>query len=581
MANSKFCIHCGTQLPKEAQFCFNCGKEQSLVFSDNSTPTATADAVQPKETAAPEAEPVASVAQSNQPIAPYIPAYIKKKMNKSSKSAGEVNKNIFLYGKAIATMVIAFIMLIMVFLPTIKYEYSISSYEVDVKLSTIDQLSFTFSSFESLDDGGLEYTDEYDEMLELRDELIDEIEDSEITDEGEEIIAKIAKIAMHLELMYEKTNLGISFYIASLLSVLYILSAIAFFVFALLNLLHVLGVLKISVAMGDVATLSALVPALALALYISMYFCYGFASNARIGGSCIVVFILALLMPVINYLAAFFAKEKTVKLSYTRIASFAVSFLLVIMLFTPVMTSSVEAVFDGRTTEKEAKLSMDASYFETLNIDDDAVDYYKKFAKEGTKEAKQDILNGSFGDFEDLPYSAVSRETLDAVLVNTELLHILGATRGLSSYGFSFSLISTAYIMVGIAACSIMWLNLSYYSGGKYSRAAVNVCKILAVLFMIAAVALLITYLVFINAYISIYELSGYSVGISAGLVFTILFVIAQACLPAKRFDLDGTNGFSFKRKNKYAYEWAMAADRAENAYADAMQNGVIEKPFQ
>ena len=218
-----------------------------------------------------------------------------------------------------------------------------------------------------------------------------------------------------------------------------------------------------------------------------------------------------------------------------RVVSFSASLLLVIMLFTPVISSNVAAVFQGRSTEAEADIGVDVSFFSTLIIDEATDDEYDEFSH-GTFEEKSKAIGEAKDEFKNLTVVEVDDGDSMALEANENLLHVLGASRGLHNYGWLYSLIGVAYVLIGALACVIMWLNLSYYNGGAYSRAAVIIAKILAAVFAVVALALVISYLVFINSYIEKYELSGYSLGISAGIVFMIIFAIVQACLPAKLF---------------------------------------------
>ena len=524
-------MYCGTQLPTSARFCSSCGRMQENNVAQDVTETAT----RVEEPVARQPEPSVNAEPIYQPIdrAPvnYANFYAPKKEKKPLNP--EIKRSIFKYCKSGIVMAIAVVMLIMALLPTVKFDledYSIgvgTDFDAEIELSPIDTVVLAVDSFSSLSDEELQDDDLFQEMLSI-------VKRGKYVDDDDEM-DRLMFLALRLAARSEQMNPAPAIYICAVLAILYLLAAVALFVFALLNLLCAVGVIK-RYGFGKItATLAALVPALALLHYICAFVEYGYGAETSLAGGLIVSIIFALLYPIANWVAAILLGEKTVRFSTMRVVSFSASLLLVIMLFTPVISSNITAVFQGRSTEAEADIGVDVSFFSTLIIDEATDDEYDEFSH-GTKEEKSKAIGEAKGEFKNLTVVEVDDGDSMALEANENLLHVLGASRGLHNYGWLYSLIGVAYVLIGALACVIMWLNLSYYNGGAYSRAAVIVAKILAAVFAVVALALVITYMVFINSYIEKYELSGYSLGISAGIVFMIIFAIVQACLPAKLF---------------------------------------------
>lgn len=507
MLNSKkFCLYCGKTLPRDALFCFECGKEQAL---DTDLPRKVSSAVrQPQK-----------------------------------RSVFSIIKAFLLLFVSISLVVTAFLP---VFSVNVQYDKDNS---FSSSISAIDAFDLFIYSFDELSEKDLKK--EYEEIEKRTEEYSLQIPPEidakgSISETSKENLSELMMLTARTNYRRDGVSAPTVLWAAMILFVLYLLACAALLVFSVVYLILAFASPRMceKAYRGSVTVLTA-VPVLITAFYYALS--AGLSSAFTADGAKSLGISLGFILPLAISCAAvlFFIisnlihrltnKEKESKPKILpRILAAVASVLIIVSLFMPIMSSSARTVFAENDDKKETVIfSHYSDFFTRLHVSEDDFEYYKDLSN--SKNKRSEALDGQFAQFSDFTVKQVNGGFANE-LNDTHITHISSAF-GLYQYWWMFALLPLAYTLVLLFFGIILWQSLSCLAGGTYSRATSIVFKILGLLFALASLALVITFVICVRAHISDLGFSTrYAFGINFGSIVMASLATASMFIPSYIF---------------------------------------------
>ena len=201
------------------------------------------------------------------------------------------------------------------------------------------------------------------------------------------------------------------------------------------------------------------------------------------------------------------------------------------MCFTPIFTTSVRTIFEGRDNKSVGKIPVYFSLFEKFLLDEseiDSITNMQNYSEDGKKlyfseqfelfwEYSKSEINNGFADDHNGQY----------------LVEILaGSTE--ADISPAISVIGLLFLLTVICAGLLLQQNLSYFTGCKYLHILARIAKILTLIFASLAFAASIAVFIGIGICVNTLAPSGYAIGLGAGLFFLLIFAIVVCCIPTR-----------------------------------------------
>ena len=519
----KYCIYCAESLDERAVFCHACGKRQ---------PNSTEISSQSESSVI-----LQQLSHDNSELQDEAEEN-KSKKQKKNFIVNLVRNSILL---AVAITIFA-----LSFAPIFNWKFkdffgnklTDEDFNFSVSHSAIDGIIYLFDSvkeYENESDSPL-----YDDMEDAYDDLFADVDiDNLSTREKkkvEENLERIMLLGYRLDLQTESTKTNVSHITIAIISLLYILITFVFLVFSILNFICSFGLMKnkrksfYNVAMS----LLCAIPAFVLITYTAFFAYMSNVGNEVIMGSgAIAIFVVSLITIVALLTLSFIFDCRKAKVSniVLRSVSSVLSILVICMCFTPIFTTSVRTIFEGRDNKSVGKIPVYFSLFEKFLLDEseiDSISNMQNYSEDGKKlhfteqfelfgeYSKSDINNGLADDH--------NGQYLVEILAGSTEADISPA----------ISVIGLLFLITVICAGLLLQQNLAYFTGCKYLHILARIAKILTLIFASLAFAASIAVFTGIGICVNALAPSGYAIGLGAGIFFLLVFAIAVCCIPTR-----------------------------------------------
>lgn len=554
--NIKFCTQCGQQLSADAMFCTKCGAAQSKV---DAAPTAQPE---PQPVAQPTAQP------ATQPAA-------------QSAAAPNEKKGLSIPTKAIQPLIaaaVALLMLIMAFLPIANMKTSYYGVdEVKIGVSAADSVTFMFDSFKSLDAKDLADSPLADKAEDIIEDMSDLEEDADSFDElspaAKKLVKQVLIITYRAQLQSEDTKSGLHFVIAGLSALLYIAAAVALFIISLFKLLRAfdlteklkLNSLKLDLPKGIVNMIFFAVPMLLALTYYSVASIMG--GDMSTSGGAVFTFILAALVLAAHIAVEFLvdkgafiaAVKENMKKLISVGASLVLAIALLVSLSAPVLTANARLKVGKKASKYDAEFDVDKDYFASLNITEDQIESHEESREEYEEQYEEykeqyDKNKDWYGDdysfdydtyeeyvakklqnYTDREYTYYTKSDVEegkADYINTSLMNEIIMYDELYGMQSIYRFIPTLYIAAAMVALFVIWNNLvAIVNGKKNNKIPSKIVSIAGAAIVAIAVIIALIFASKISGAVKTYEVDNYSIGLSLGAIFAIVFAAGAVAL--------------------------------------------------
>ena len=502
----KYCISCGTQIPDESLFCLSCGAKQ--------------EATEVKEAA--DTTPIAEVEETVETAEAPV-----KEAPKAKFPIFSVVRNSFI-------LLVALVLLIGAFMPIsrIPMEGFVEDVEdLDVGVTTVQQIVLIFDSFKNLDYFDLMETDLYEDYLDFVEEF-EEYDEDDLKDLSSSERRKIDDgyfLVLRLAMQSEDVTPQSSLVLSAIFGVLYIVFAIVFFVFALINLFATLGLVvkynKQSLHKKTLGMLTA-APAALLATYCANYM-FTTGKLSKISVWIIVLSVIAI--AITTALRWLFTKREATNVIVTRGIAIGLAVIVFCLVFAPVITTSFKTPLKtGKTTAIE--IAHNASFFTEFDYSGS----YEETVEDLSDSSKSHKIQYFENMFEKFEYMSKTEATEGAgKSLNASALVLLFSSKIDSSLGTVLSFTYILFIVVALAALVILWQNLYFFATGKYNRSTVIFAKVISVSLAILALIVTVVFVLIMQELVDDYLMKSYSLNLSAGIVFMAIFAIGSLFCPS------------------------------------------------
>lgn len=520
MTMSKFCIYCGEQLAVDANFCSSCGKKQ-VIATDSPSENTESAYIATETIDAPTSEIFSHPTEPTSTPCDDAPKKAKKKF-----SVTAIIRNSIL-------LAVAIILFAMSFAPIIKLEDK--EYSVEMSITAIDEIGFLFDSMKMLDEEDLKDSVLYEQIEDLRDKLLDEIEENgETTEKATRLISKITLLLYRLGLQSEDYKTSLTEVLPAVVSLVYMLLTLAFLVFASLNFatsFNCLANAKEKLYSYTIKFLAA-IPGFVLVLYSTIFLFMGnkFAFMAWGATASLVISLLTIIT--ITVLAFIFKWHKNKFNIPLRAIAAVASILVICMTLTPFMISSIKGTFDGRSSKSTAEIPVYSSFFDEFKFTEDDWEYIEEL-RDYKNAVIIDEIDDMFEEFEDYSKSEINNGAADyynATFIKTNLV-IDTADFALEAMAF----IPFFYFAAAIFASMILQQTLRCFMDGTYSYAQILVGKIAGLVTACVTLGLIIATFAGVALALQSYAPSAYGIAFGAGTVFLVIFAILNCTLPSKK----------------------------------------------
>ncbi len=455
----------------------------------------------------------------------------------------------YLLNKHAALLLISFLLLICSLMPVVRVgveeEFHDEEYTLHMDLSAIRAIQFFFDSSKELSYDELLDSALYEYYENLENDLNEDMRDLESYEgltpsmirRGERLLV----VQIRLNLQNELGEVPGYIMVAMVVAVLLMVSAIVLFIISLVNYLHAISGRMPSTA-GAFAFLS-LVPACVVAFYFALL---PYTSESAFGmfsvdeNGMFVTACLMILLPFVYGIGILATRLIQYSDQFGRVASSIVknavsavcALVTLLIIFAPVMSTTITAEFGSESRKRDAKTTIDAQYFTYIDLEED-----DSLLQSNTK---SDCVR-LFYQFERYTKREIQRGDADGF--NYQFITSIMVTSGIDgTYVPLFSATYYVLMIVGFAAGLIATQNILYICCGRKSVALVRVCKVICVLLSIVALAAIFVYVFAVKfATVELDLNRGYAVSVAIGPILMLVFSIVTACIPArdKRMHMD------------------------------------------
>jgi len=493
--NTIFCHNCGKPNPAEAKFCYDCG--QQLVRPAAVEPSAQATPVNTPMTAA------------------------QKKQIKSIVIS--------------ATLVLlSLILFIFSFCPILTSTVKIvDDAEIEVGYSAIDNITLMFDSFKELDDYDIRESDLQEELLDLQEELDElekyydrddgEVDTEDFLDEHGDLFGELLKINKRIDYQRESYSTTFSDVLAGVIGLLYILLTLALLVFSSLHLIFLLIKKKISFLRLAIILLCCIPATIFILYYFTSFRFHATTLDYSMSPIAILALIFSLLA-IGGLITLRVMKSFNLKNTLSAGIGALCALLVIAMLFVPVFSATAKGIFDGRTTKREASLSLDAALYEQA-MQDDFMEVMEEFDDRDRYE-RFDDLNDAINEF--FRYSKREVENGKANQENYYIAAILLSSDGETSLSFTILF----YLLLLLAAGAVLTLNLIWFTTGFFNKKLLFITSIVTASLALLTLIMAIVATVIINGTLGDYHITSYDFSIGAGAILALIFSLAPVIVP-------------------------------------------------
>lgn len=523
----KYCIFCGKLLDERAIFCHSCGKRQA-----DSTDISSED----KEI---------NVNQNFSSEYCEVQEDITQKESKNKKKNFIVSlvRNSILLAVAITVFALSFAPIFNWDLSNYMDDYIDDNLDLSLSHSAIDGMIYLFDSIQDYENEN--ESPLYDKLNEIGDDIFEDIKGIDDIDNLssrekkriENNLEKAAILSYRLALQTEGEKTNFPQIIIAIVSILYILFSFTLLVFSIINFISSFGLLKNKGKNLYKVTLSLLcaIPSLILITY-TVFFTYMNAlgcTRVVMGSGAITIFVISIITIISLITLSFIFDSRKVKVSniVLRSVSSILAILVICMCFTPIFTTSVKTVFEGRENKSVAKIPIHISLFQEFLLNESEIDSISTL-QNYSEVGKMIYFKEQFEMFETYSKSDINKGFADSH--NGQYLIELLAVSSEYDFGLLISVIGLFFILTVLSVGLLLQQNLSYFTGCKYIHVLARIAKILTLI--LAALAFISTIAVFIGTGICVtaFAPSGYAIGLGAGLFFLLIFAIAVCCIPTR-----------------------------------------------
>ena len=522
----KYCIYCAELLDEHAVFCHACGKRQPDI---NKTDATDESSVIPQELSREDSQ-LQAEATENRPKKP------KKKF-----IVNLVRNSILLL---VSIIIFAFS-----FAPVFNLDfsgYTDKYFNVDLDLSisnsAVDGIIYLFDSAKEYEDS----TDSplYDKLSDLYDDLSEQIVKIEDVDDLSsrekkqltESIEKLVVLEYRLALQTENTKTNVSHVTIAIISLIYVLITLVCLVFSILNFVCSFGLMKNkqNIFYNISLSLTCAIPALVLITYTAFYAYMGnFSNKVLMGSGALTNFIVSVVTIVTLLTLSYIFDSRKVKVSniVLRSISALLSILVICMCFTPMFTTSVRTIFEGRDSKSVGKIPVYFSFFESFILNESEVDSISNI-QNYTDDEKKAYFSEQFDLFSEYKKNEINKGYADEE--NRQYLVELITCSAGADIGSAISVIGLLFLLAVTFAGVLLQQNLAYFTGCKYLHILARTSKILTLVFASLAFAASIAVFIGLAICIPVFATSGYSILLGAGLFFMLAFAIAACSIPTR-----------------------------------------------
>ncbi len=496
------CAYCGAELVPESAFCANCGMR---------TEGRAADPEVPKDAGARKTEKI---------------------------------KPIVLAG---VTWLLSTVMLVMAFFPVATYNFSdLAGLEgFELSFSPVDHVVLLFDSMKSLDDEDLAESDLVEEMEELGEDFSAEIYGQSIAEyddmdrDAQKMFEELMFLTLRLAMSSEEADgsMGPFLATATVLSLLYILAALALFVVSLFYLLSAIGLLGKKKTQGlKNATLALLfaLPMLLLARWVAENVLWSPTGNSDLTATSVIVLVLSVLAFVMYVVfEALGGARYTTRVLVPRLISSVLAVLLIGAVFMPAVSVKIKEQFEGRTTKKEAVVSLPPALLGSLLVGDSDGEMYDEMQTLQDSEEYAEELEYAFD------FSYYTRKDVEKGVANVDVFYamfVIGAPYGFHGFSWAFAQVALLMTLIVLMAAAILWQNALYFAGGKPSAVFLMILKSVAFVLTLAALVLVIVFVILLSYYLDndLPDGARFSIAIGAGIIMAAVVALANLFVPSR-----------------------------------------------
>lgn len=442
-------------------------------------------------------------------------------------------------------LLVALALLITAFFPLVSFrvrEESVSSYlgiEVHtVRASAFDCLLFVSDAMQSVPTEEQTDSDLYVEYTNISEDIECILLEGGTTDgmlrTEQKLNLQLSKVWFRLLLQSEDYTASMTLLALAAVVLLYLAACVALFVFALRALIRLFtkgeagqpsyGLLF---ALTAIPCLLCLVLYLAFSSFVPVVHATAHTDTAFTGGA---VFSLVLSLAAVVGLTVlrFVRKRPTVREIVFRSVTAVCSLLVVLLIFSPVLSIRMKAEFPGYEKAVAIDLPLTNAYFGELYLTEEEMDACTALAKSTVEEtvAKLDSQFNTLAKLKIAQHKAGKCNISHFALLQNAL-----ASSGAHKFASVFAFIPLCSALAALGALLALQQSLIGLASGKFGRGAAFGGQITAFVFAMTALVLAVVFMIVINANTYRYMTGTYFLNLGTAPIFALLLTVPGCIL--------------------------------------------------
>ena len=356
------CHACGNEVPENSRFCLECGEELGKTSAEGDREISNDS---------PDIE--------NEYISDYMPnfKFEKKELTPKGRWIARVTRAGIAFLCSVIMTVLCFLPIVNISIPEIDEDFSL-------KVTPIDSIVFLINSTKNhdIDEIQEEYLEIIEELEYAFDGNMSSVEYDDLSKKEKALLQKYMMEYVKASLEYEEVEDTIFLYVTAIFAMLYMVSCIALCVLSCVYLLSLLGLVHIrsKKLVKHILGLFVTVPIIMLCQKFSFSASGVSGYNVELTGISIAVIIITVCcMIVYAIISKIIGESKGAKFVIAKFATIGLSLLVIITVFSPVISTEVTGKFFGKTANSTYKFLIDAECFGGFLItENDVVEYEEK-----------------------------------------------------------------------------------------------------------------------------------------------------------------------------------------------------------
>lgn len=533
MDQKLFCENCGAEISATAKFCMRCGTK--VVLAEREVPVSA------------KAEETMTVTETEaETSVPKEPE--EKRERKPFFAPGEWRK----FARCGAGFLLSILILVFAFLPIVSYKVDEDLIEdFSYSYSATDYIVFLYDSFLEYDEDELEESalyEKYEDLQEDLQDIIEEEDDLEDLDKSQKKLLRRYYVYTTRLLLRSKGEVSVSVAVAAAVSLAYLIFSVVFFAVASYNLVRCF--LRKKEGYTKIVKMISFTPFLAILVFfatkIAKIHAYSYVQpvESAMGSGAkgiIIVSCVGILLAIAERVISNWKKISVKRMTVNAI-SVVLATVTICLIFSPVLSASVRAVFDGKSTKRDVTVTLGAESLLAVEMPKESLN--ERLDDIGSsKSEKKDYLGSEMELF-----SYYTLREMRAGDADGEMATFLGDTFLAFIGEYATFIVITPYVILAAALFmalaaqkSLAYLCLGESKSGKGAFVGWY-------LFVLAAIILLVVYIVCINSRMESLKLYSTHGGVKAGIAVNfIVCAVLGICTNISRF-------FDKEKANKKRY---------------------------